>query len=133
MLVWISKLFPMFKGGDSMYSVGASSVHSSNSDGLIRDMLVISDLNITSVSEIQDTPEKQCQCRPPKTIPNTMDGGRPTLLPPLPASYSFNSVETLGLSMDDTNRGLHSSLMGFHNDGCDLILSSIAHLFEHCI
>ena len=39
-----------------MYSVGASLVHSSNSDGLIRDMLVIADLNITSVSEIQSTP-----------------------------------------------------------------------------
>ena len=39
-----------------MHSVGASSVHSSYSDGIIRDMPVIADLNITSVSEIQDTP-----------------------------------------------------------------------------
>ena len=39
-----------------MHSVGASSVHSSYSDGLIRDIPVIADLNITSVSEIQDTP-----------------------------------------------------------------------------
>ena len=37
-----------------MHSVGASSVHSSYSDGLIRDMPVIADLNITDVSEIQD-------------------------------------------------------------------------------
>ena len=42
----------------SMHSVGASSVHSSNSDGLIRDMPAIADLNITSVSKIQDKPEK---------------------------------------------------------------------------
>ena len=62
-----------------------------------------------------------------------MDGSKSTLWPPLSASYNFNNVEALGLSMDDTNRGLHSSFMGFHNDGCDLVLSSIAHLFEHCI
>ncbi|KAK7837480.1 hypothetical protein CFP56_021187 [Quercus suber] len=37
----------------SMHSMGASSVHSSNSDSLIRDMLVIADLNITSVLAIQ--------------------------------------------------------------------------------
>ena len=48
--------FQYLKVVGSMYLVGASLVHSSNSDGLIRDMLVIADLNITSVSEIQDTP-----------------------------------------------------------------------------
>ena len=105
-------------------------MHSSNSDGIIRDMPVIADLNITNVSEIQDTPKKQHQCHPPKTIPNAMDGGGSSfhphdinlqhLLPPLPTSYSFKNVEALKLS----------SLMGFHNDGCDLLSSSIAHPFN---
>ena len=40
----------------SMHSVGASSMQPSNLDSLIRDKPVIADLNITSVSEIQDTP-----------------------------------------------------------------------------
>ena len=54
----------------------------------------------------KDTPEKQHQCHPPKTIPNAMDSGgsssvpRDTelqhLLPHLPTSYSFNNVEALG-------------------------------------
>ena len=94
-----------------MHSVGASSVHSSNSDGLIRDMPAIADLNITSVSKIQDKPEKpikkkkkQHQCHPPKTIPNAMDGGGSSSVPHdtelqhlLPTFYSFNFW---GLSMD---------------------------------
>ena len=42
-----------------MHSVGASSMQPSNLDSLIRDKPVIADLNITSVSEIQDTPKKQ--------------------------------------------------------------------------
>jgi hypothetical protein len=32
--------------------------------------------------------------------------------------------------MDNTNSGLDSSMMGFHNDGCDLVLSSTAYPFE---
>ena len=46
-----------------------------------------------------------------------------------PTSYSFNNVD---VSMDNTNSGLDSSMMGFHNDGCDLVLSSTAYPFE-CI
>ena len=46
--------WPLVATSCSMHSVGASSVHSSYSDGLIRDMPVIADLNITDVSEIQD-------------------------------------------------------------------------------
>jgi hypothetical protein len=44
-----------------------------------------------------------------------------------PTSYSFNNVD---VSMDNTNSGLDSSMMGFHNDGCDLVLSSTAYPFE---
>lgn len=47
-----------------MHSVGASSVHSSYSDGLIRDMPVIADLNITGVSEIQDFKKNQNPINP---------------------------------------------------------------------
>ena len=49
------------------------------------------------------------------------------LLPLFPTtSYGFNGVEALELSMEETNSELYSSLMGFHSDGCDLVLSSIA-------
>ena len=58
MFMWSSNPLPMFKRGGLHAFSGASSVHSSNSDGLIRDMPAIADLNITSVSKIQDKPEK---------------------------------------------------------------------------
>ena len=131
----------------STYSSEPTSVHSRNSESPIRDMALDepktqfrfhADLNITNnFSEIQDTPEMQCQCHSPKTIPSAIDGGASSsvlhdtelthLLPLLPTtSYGFNGVEALGLSMEETNSELYSSLMGFHSDGCDLVLSSIA-------